>query len=471
MRGVAKLVISLLGSVVFAAALTSAQASPGSGGDDLDDAIEDIDGDLDFDLDSDQAHSGSGNSDDDDFDPFDNDDNSGSSNDDAGSSSDNDGEQDRSGSNSGSSGRGGDDDHSGSGRRDDERDREDTSAASSVALYAIVEGFDGEEVVEREYLWQAPSRAVSGAARAGFTVLSRTTLEALDVHLVRLRAPEGMGNARALTTLRRLAPGAIVTPHHVYRASSAATVAAGVISPHATTHGGVIGIIDTGVERSRLPNAAALLTQRSAAGGPARPSEHGSLVASIAIANGARVHAIDVFNESRDGGMVAAAASIAQAIDWMVAEGVPVINISIQGPENPVLNDIIARATARGHIVVAAAGNNGPYARPSFPAAFESALAVTAIDREDRPYVRANRGDYIDFAAEGVEVSVQLGDETVTVSGTSFAAPIVAAQLSRNHRAPSRENAHSVIIALRSGVTDLGAPGHDPVYGWGAVPD
>jgi hypothetical protein len=444
--------ISLLGSALFAASLGPALASSGSGsgGDDIDDAIEDIDDDYDHDFDVDDIdHSGNDNEND----------NSGPSGDD---------DEDRSGSNSGSSHDDNDDDNSGSGHAsfDDEG-----RAAAGELLYAVTESFDGEEVLEREYLWEASDRAVREARRAGFSLVSRTQLEALDVHLVRLRAPERMSNARALTLLRRLAPGAIVTPHHVYRVTGAVASSVGVLSASPTRSGGVIGVIDTGVEQTHLANAGALLSHHGADGRPARPREHGSAVAAIAIAHGARVHVVDVFGDSRDGSQVAPAAAIAQAIDWMVAQGIPVINISVQGPNNPVLNDIIRRASARGHIIVAAAGNNGPYAQPSFPAAFEGAVAVTAIDTEDRPYMRANRGSYIDFAAEGVEVPVQLNGRTLTVTGTSFAAPIVAAQLSHRLRTPSPEQAASAIGALRDGVTDLGAPGHDPVYGWGAVPD
>jgi hypothetical protein len=443
MRAGATLIISLLGSLLIAASLGTASASSGPGSDGLDDAIEDMDDSFD-------------DGDDSSPDDFDN-----------GPSNDDDDYGDNSGSNSGSS-HGGDDDNSGTGRDFDDELR----SHAGEFIYAVTESFDGEEVIEREYLWQAPARAVREAQREGFRVVSRTQLEALDVHLVRLRAPPNMGNARALALLRRLAPNAIVTPHHVYRTTGTVTFTFGSLSaPTPREAGGVIGIIDTGVERAHLADATALLTNIGPDGREARGREHGSLVAAIAITHGARVHVVDVFGESRDGSLVAPAASIAQAIDWMVARGVPVINISIQGPDNPVLNDIIRRAIARGHIIVAAAGNNGPYARPAFPAAFEGSVAVTAIDTEDRPYMRANRGSYIDFAAEGVAVRVQLGGRTVTATGTSFAAPVVAAQLSRRLDAPSREHADSALEALRSGVTDLGAPGHDPIYGWGAVPD
>src|SRR3546814_20736826 len=54
-------------------------------------------------------------------------------------------------------------------------------------------------------------------------------------------------------------------------------------------------------------------------------------------------------------------------------------------------------------LLVAAAGNEGPHAAPVFPAGYPSVLAVTAVDASLQPYRHANRGDYIDLAAPGVD--------------------------------------------------------------------
>jgi subtilisin family serine protease len=83
--------------------------------------------------------------------------------------------------------------------------------------------------------------------------------------------------------------------------------------------------------------------------------------------------------------------------------------------------------------------------------------------------VRANRGNYIAFAAPGVNINVRAGDEDLVVSGTSFAAPLVAAEIARQLQAPSVERARGVLHGLRQRAIDLGAPGRDPIFGWGAV--
>src|SRR3546814_9491455 len=88
----------------------------------------------------------------------------------------------------------------------------------------------------------------------------------------------------------------------------------------------------------------------------------------------------------------------------------------------------VERARAGGMRLVAAAGNEGPHAAPVFPAGYPSVLAVTAVDASLQPYRHANRGDYIDLAAPGVDVwSARRGQGGRYNSGTSFAAPFVAA--------------------------------------------
>ncbi len=230
-------------------------------------------------------------------------------------------------------------------------------------------------------------------------------------------------------------------------------------------------VIDTGVDVDALPASDALLTHVAFAGPRPVARQHGSTVASIAISRGMRVHVADVFGHSADGSLAASAERIAAALDWMIAHRVPVVNISVEGPDNAILAEMVRRATQRGHIIVAAAGNGGPSAGPSFPAAFENVLAVTAIDASGRPYFRANRGSYIDFAAPGVDVTVDVDGSTVRVSGTSFAAPAIAAEAAAHLHEPSPSASARVLTRLRAQAEDLGAPGHDNVFGWGALRD
>jgi len=72
---------------------------------------------------------------------------------------------------------------------------------------------------------------------------------------------------------------------------------------------------------------------------------------------------------------------------------VRVVNMSLSGPPNEVLKRAIASAQAKGMVIVAAAGNNGAGAGPSYPAAYPGVIAVTAVDRNLDVYRRATQGD------------------------------------------------------------------------------
>ena len=61
------------------------------------------------------------------------------------------------------------------------------------------------------------------------------------------------------------------------------------------------------------------------------------------------------------------------------------------------------------------------------------------------------------------------GSADAPVSGTSFAAPVVAALLARRLAEPAAGGAAAVLAALQREARDLGAAGRDPVFGWGAL--
>ncbi len=152
-------------------------------------------------------------------------------------------------------------------------------------------------------------------------------------------------------------------------------------------------------------------------------------MAQLASAQGAGVAVCDVFGVDSKQRLVAPADSIAAAIDWLLSGNLRVINISIEGPRNEVLEFVIDAALARGTAIVAAVGNGGPSAPPGYPAAYPGVIAVTALDEKGLVYRRAGRGKQVQFAARGGFPGT--GAPVVSaepVSGTSFAAPLVAAR-------------------------------------------
>jgi subtilisin family serine protease len=82
----------------------------------------------------------------------------------------------------------------------------------------------------------------------------------------------------------------------------------------------------------------------------------------------------------------------------------------------------------------------------------------------------AARGNQVAFAAPGADMVAASATQTFApVRGTSFAAPIVAGILANSRHALSRAAADEAIENLARAATDLGAPGRDPVYGYGLV--
>jgi subtilisin family serine protease len=188
-------------------------------------------------------------------------------------------------------------------------------------------------------------------------------------------------------------------------------------------------------------------------GNPARPT---------------RIFVADIFSGPRE--TSGSSFTLIKALDWLAAQGVPVINISLSGPRNPAVASTIARLTRRGHILVAAAGNDGPAAPPVFPGAYDGVIGVTAVDARDQVYRYANRGIHVDFSARGVAIpAIDAKGVVRDATGTSFAAPVVAARLAAQLRKPDVVVSQQVLRKLEAEARDLGPRGRDTIYGAGLV--
>lgn len=342
----------------------------------------------------------------------------------------------------------------------------------------------GAPILRNEVVALSPSpEALERARTEGFGVGRTRALEGLDATVVVLQAPAGMSTRRALRRLRQLDPGGIYDFNHVYLGSGVVDEGADEAptanspAPGSQAKGTRVGLIDGGVQRSHQVFRDVAIHEHGCAGGGV-PSPHGTAVASLLVghadhfsgaAAGAELYSADVYCGMATGGAVDA---VADAFAWLARERVPVINISLVGPANGLLEQVIRLVTARGHIVVAAVGNDGPGAPPLYPAAYPTVVAVTGVDAHRRVLVEACRGKHVDFAAPGADMAAAALDaEFVLVRGTSFAAPIAAGLFARQLTALDRARAESAVAALTSQAVDLGARGPDKVYGNGLVGD
>jgi hypothetical protein len=337
----------------------------------------------------------------------------------------------------------------------------------------------GAPIIRNEVVALSPSQAaLDGARAAGFGIGRTRTLEGLDVSIVVLQAPAGMSIRRALERLRREDPEGTYDYNHVYLESGEVgegSPPSGAVSLNTPATAAKVGLIDSGLQRAHPVFSGVTVHEHGCTGG-AIPSAHGTAVASLLVgqgdvfhgaAPGAELFAADVYCGLATGGALDA---VAEAFAWMSREKVPVINISLVGPANVLLEQVVRVVTARGHIVVAAVGNDGPSAPPLFPAAYPEVVAVTGVDGRDRVLVEACRGKHVDFSAPGANMSAASIDSPFgVVRGTSFAAPIVAGLLARQLSAINKAQADAAVAALVVQATDLGARGVDKIYGNGLV--
>ncbi|MBV8603649.1 MAG: S8 family serine peptidase [Pelomonas sp.] len=337
------------------------------------------------------------------------------------------------------------------------------------------------QLIVRAELLALPSDDAARArvlALPGVALIEDQALDGLDLHWLRLRA-----DTKLLAQLRALDPAGEYDYEHVYLpggalAGAAATAPAAAAATSAAPAAGAapalrVGLVDTGVA-AHDALAQTDIRRAACADGARHPAAHGTAVASLLVGRqgrfagvlpGAQLFAADAYCDAPDGGSVQ---RVAQGLAWLAREHVGVVNMSLVGPPNLLLQRAVSAAQARGMLIVAAVGNDGPAAPPLYPAAWPGVVGVTGVDAHERVLPEAGRGPQVAFAAPGSELWGASADGGyAALRGTSFAAPLVAGLLARAV-ADAGSNA-AALERLRASAVDLGAPGRDDVYGWGLV--
>jgi hypothetical protein len=246
---------------------------------------------------------------------------------------------------------------------------------------------------------------------------------------------------------------------------------------HRFTTGGsvLVAVIDNGIDTTHPELADVIAGSFDATGRPAPPAQHGTGMAGTIAAHArltgtapaARILAIRAFAQS---GKTEESTSLAilRSIDWAVANGARVINMSFAGPQDPEQALVLAAAAKKGVVLVAAAGNAGPKSPPLYPAADPNVIAVTATDPDDKLFIQSNRGRHIAVAAPGVEIVAPAPSGTYQfTTGTSVAAAQVSGIVALLLDAKPGLTPQAVRKALLSTARDLGPPGRDDQFGAG----
>lgn len=253
----------------------------------------------------------------------------------------------------------------------------------------------------------------------------------------------------------------------------------------ATGKGVVVAVIDTGVDKTHTRIAARLWSDKRQlaeiqsnsldddndgliddSGGwdfvdydndPAEPSGadpqnnvigHGTFIAGLItlVAPDATILPLRAF----DAEGLSDAFTVATAIKYAADHGAHIINLSFGSIEDSeTLRDAVTYARQRGCVLVAAIGNENDDtdARPRYPAAWQAeTIAVAALDGGDRKAPFSNFGAAVSVSAPGVQLVSAFPDgEYAMWSGTSFAAPLVAAEAALIFERHAQADARAII--------------------------
>ncbi len=340
---------------------------------------------------------------------------------------------------------------------------------------------DGWRAWAREWLVIAPADESFYWEALPVTVVARQQLTALELTVVRFRVAAPLDSREALQKVLPEVMHDSLARQHVYfaqQASADQTNSTPVEAKLACAAPVKLGVIDTQINSSLPQFSKAKIHQQTFLGsGLEQPLAHGTAVAGLWLAQAeelqpllpnAELFAAEVFYQHNELSQGAPVSAIIEALNWLVEEGIEVINMSLTGPDNPILKLAVQRVSGHGTTIVAAAGNAGPAAPVLYPAGYEEVIAVTAVDGSKQVYRWANRGSHIDYAALGVDVkTLRPNGETSLESGTSMAAPVVSALLSCALSAGRQHK--SVTDLLAPYVEDLGEAGPDPIFGRGLI--
>ena len=217
-----------------------------------------------------------------------------------------------------------------------------------------------------------------------------------------------------------------------------------------------IAVVDTGIDATHPDLTGRVVAERNFSGSPDARDRvgHGTHVASTAAGTGAKdarfkgvapgaqlinAKVLDDRGVGDDSGILA-------GVDWAVAQGADVVNMSLGSPDTLGIDPLEAQvnriSAEKGVLFAVAAGNSGPgRGTVASPGSADAALTVGAVDDDDRiadfSSVGPRTGDGAvkpDITAPGVEITAAAATGTsgqnppgyISLSGTSMATPHVA---------------------------------------------
>ncbi|HAJ32396.1 MAG TPA: subtilisin [Candidatus Atribacteria bacterium] len=262
-------------------------------------------------------------------------------------------------------------------------------------------------------------------------------------------------------------------------------IGAGIVHDSNKGTGVKVAIIDSGIDYKHTDLDANYQGGKDFVNDDADPMDdngHGTHVAGtvaaldndagvVGVAPEANLYALKVLDSGGSGSF----SDVIAALDWCVENGIQVTNNSYGSSVDPgeTVKAAFDNAYNEGILHVAAAGNSGnPPGKGdniSYPAAFESVIAVAATNQSDERARWSSTGLELELSAPGVDInSTLLGGGYGEKSGTSMASPHVAGTAALVI-VSGISDVIEIRAKLRDTAGDLGAAGWDSKYGHGLV--
>jgi subtilisin family serine protease len=192
----------------------------------------------------------------------------------------------------------------------------------------------------------------------------------------------------------------------------------------------LVAVIDSKIDTKHPDLTGVVADEYDVVGSPAIAHSHGTAMAGAiaarskltGVAPKVKLLAVRAFSGSGESAE-STTFNILKSVDWAASKNARIINMSFAGPPDDLLREMLAKANARGIVLIAAVGNAGPRSPPLYPAADAGVIGVTATDVDDKLMEQANRGPQVAVAAPGVQILAVAPDGKYQVtSGTSIAA-------------------------------------------------
>ena len=359
------------------------------------------------------------------------------------------------------------------------------TTTAGKSLWFDVEVEDGWRAVQGQWLLLADNISKKHLIEHGAQIISEYRYTGLGLALLRFSVPAAFDSKQALSNILSDQAALSLARNHIYQVQNQASLPEVNLANKsikslnntipACDFDVKVGIVDSAIDTKHSAFKSADIIEKSFLPNDLNASvQHGTVIASLLVGESkqlvpllpkGKVYSAQVFYQQSDYAQGATLSAIISGINWLLEQNVTVINM----PDNQILHSVLNAAIAKGAIVIAAAGNEGPAAPPMYPAAYQDVIAVSAIDKNQQAYRWSNRGEYVDYSALGVNVlTAKSGQRIGRESGTSIAAPQVTAAIACLTATYGKDK-KKILDKLNVSAVDLGPKGKDPIYGIGAI--